>query len=350
MLWLRSSGLRGVRKVVEEFGGDADALVQRAGAPAGTLDSDELVVSDAAAAMIFESAAQELRCPDFGLRVALEQDMSVLGPLAIAILNAPTVADALECTSKYLFVHANNLMVAQVADPRGVRGVLGIRWGVVDSAHSRPQTIDGGMLFIHRALLYALGGNYGLRTVELPHVPLVAPSRYEELFGAQVNFAQPAAVLRVPADLMRRPILGSDNLTRQLALSYLETQAAHSTRPISGQVRTVLRQVLGTGPTSVRAVAEVLSMSPRTLQRHLTLEGETFAAILDGARRDRADVLLTTSDLPLAQVASTIGLDNPATLSRYARRWWGTTARHHRQHNRRVGAEIGSNQGRSATA
>jgi transcriptional regulator GlxA family with amidase domain len=76
----------------------------------------------------------------------------------------------------------------------------------------------------------------------------------------------------------------------------------------------------------------MLAMSVRTLQRHLTSEGRSFAEILDNARRERADFLLTQSDLPLAQVASTIGLHNPATLSQYARRWWGTTARIRRQH------------------
>lgn len=118
---------------------------------------------------------------------------------------------------------------------------------------------------------------------------------------------------------------------RQLALAYLSTQEADARSPLAGRVKVIVRQSLGTGPSSVSAVASVLAMSTRSLQRHLAAEGKSFAKILDNARRERADSLLTRSDLPLSQIAASIGLDSPATLSHYARRWWGTSARAYRQ-------------------
>ncbi|MEU2252470.1 AraC family transcriptional regulator ligand-binding domain-containing protein [Nocardia xishanensis] len=327
MAWVRSAGLRGVRTVVEQLGGDADDLARRANAPDGALDDDELMVRDSTIATILESAARELRCPDFGLRVALEQDLSMLGPLAVALQNAPTAIDALDYTAKYLFVHARNLSVRLVPDPRGSRAVIGVRYGYPDGVQAPPQSIDMGLLFLHRALIYLLGGSYGLRTVEIPHRPVAPRRRYEELFGTQVHWQQPAAVLRVPKDLAQRTIEGGDRTTRLLALSYLDSQTPAAGSAIAGRVKVALQQSLGTGPTTIEAVAALLAVSPRSLQRHLAAEGKAFATVLDDARRERAMTLLTESDLPLAQIASTVGLHSPATLSRYARRWWGTTAR-----------------------
>lgn len=315
--------------MVEELRGDADALARRAGVPEGALDDDEMLVQDTAIATILEVAARELECPDFGLRVALNQDLSMLGPLAVALQNSPSVGEMLECTSKYLFVHARSLSVSIVADPRGARGVIGVRYGYPEQAvFPPPQSIDMGLLFLHRSLVYLLGAGYGLRTVEMPHARTgVTEGRFEELFGARVNFHSPAAVLRVPRDLPGRPIEGGDQVARQLALYYLDAQLPAIERAVTGRARAALQRSLGTGPITVAATARLLAMSPRTLQRMLADEGTTYAAVLDETRRVRAAELLTRTDLPLAQIASVIGLQDATTFSQYARRWWGMTAR-----------------------
>jgi AraC-like DNA-binding protein len=334
MAWVRSAGLRGVRDVVGQLGGDADKFVRRAGLPDGALDNDELLVRDSAIAALLELAAHELDCADLGLRVALRQDLGMLGPLAVALQNSPTAADALDCTSRYLFIHARSLSVTLIPDPVGTRGVLGVRYGYPEPVRIPRQSADMGLLFLHRVLQRLLGERYGLRSVEVPHLPLAPLSRYEELFGVRVNVDRPAAVLRVPSDILGRTMDGGDDMTRRLALAYLNTQTPTASRAVVGRVRAILQQSLGTGSVSVKSVAELLSMSPRTLQRHLTDEGTPFSAILDGVRRERADTLLRTSDLPLAQISAAIGFHDATTLSQSARRWWGSTARERRSEAR----------------
>ena len=306
-------------------------LARRAGLPPGALDRDELLIQDSAIAAVLELAARDLACSDFGLRVALRQDLGMLGPLAVALQNSPTAAEALDCTSRYLFVHARSLSVRLVPDPKMVRGVVGVRYGYTEPVKVPPQSADMGLLFLHRALLYLLGGSYGLRSVEVPHRPAAPVSRYEELFGARVNVDQSAALLRVPHDLPGRSIEGGDDMTRRLALAYLDAQAPAAERAVAGRVRAILQQSLGTGSTSVAAVGELLAMSTRSLQRHLADEATSFSAVLDAARRDRADQLLRDSDLPLSQISAAVGFRDATTLSQNARRWWGMTARDRRR-------------------
>ena len=341
MAYIRSSGLRGVRQVVTELGGDPDDLARRVGLPTAALDSDEILVEDMGIALLLEVAAAELDCPDLGLRVAQLQDLDMLGPVAVAVRNARTTTQALEMVSKYLFFHSRSIEITVVEDPRGDDDVLGVRFGYRDSGQViPPQSVDLVLLFLHRAMQAVLGNDYGLLSVELPNELSAAGTRYEELFGAPATPSTPGAVLRVPAALLDHPISGGDQTLHQLALRYLDQHVPADLRGYADHTRAVLQQSLDTGTSSLTDVAGLLAVSPRTLQRELAKEGTSFAALRDEVRREVAARLLTTTEIPLYQVASALGLGDATTFSQYARRWWGITAREMR-HGRRTTAEVG---------
>ena len=58
MAYIRSSGLRGVRQVVTELGGDPHDLARRAGLPPGALDTDEMLVEDLSIARTWTCSAR----------------------------------------------------------------------------------------------------------------------------------------------------------------------------------------------------------------------------------------------------------------------------------------------------
>ncbi|MEJ3749966.1 AraC family transcriptional regulator [Actinomycetes bacterium KLBMP 9797] len=325
MSLVRSAGLQKFRQCVEGLGGDAEAYARRAGLPVEALDADELLVEDTAVAAVLEVAAADLGCPDLGLRVGAAQDFRMLGALSVAIQHSPTVAAALECTSRYLFVHARDLSVSLVDDPDEEHGVVGLRYSFGAGVRPLPQATDATMLFVHRAVLVLVGGRYGLRSVDLPHPPVARRSRYEDAFGARVRFGRGSALLRVPASLLSRPLAGVDETARRQAMAALSRQSLEAGPMVVARVRAVLDQSLGTGSTELADVARVLAVHPRTLQRQLAVAGGSYGAILDGVRRDRARTYLTTTDMPLAQVSSLVGFAEQAVLSRCAQRWWGRT-------------------------
>lgn len=322
---VRSAGLQKFRQCVEELGGDAEAYARRAGLPVEALDSDELLVQDHALALVLEHAAADLGCPDLGLRVGEAQDFRMLGPLSVAIQHSPSVADALECTSRYLFVHARDLSVSLVDDPDGARGVVGLRYAFDTGVRPLPQATDMTVMFVHRAVLFLVGGPYGLRSVDLSHQPVAPRSRYEDAFGARVRFGRDHALLRVPSSLLSRPLEGVDETLRRLAMAFLDRHSLEAGPVMTARVRAVLDRSLGTGSTELVDVARVLAVHPRTLQRQLAAEGESYASLLDGVRRARARLYLTTTDMPLAQVSNLVGFSEQAVLTRCARRWWGRT-------------------------
>src|SRR3546814_20328303 len=107
---------------------------------------------------MLDATAAELDCPDFGIRMAQFQDLSILGPLAIAIQACSTVAQALEVASRFLFVHSPALSIGVEPDPSGARGVIAVTWRKdPDSSTYSAQARELGIALIHRTAV-ALGG------------------------------------------------------------------------------------------------------------------------------------------------------------------------------------------------
>ncbi|MFP6655536.1 MAG: AraC family transcriptional regulator, partial [Myxococcota bacterium] len=93
--------------------------------------------------------------------------------------------------------------------------------------------------------------------------------------------------------------------------------------PIDEQLRDVLANLLRASPPSLCAAAEILRLSPRTLQRRLQASGHSFQEILDGARKDFTLSLLAQESIPLSLVAHSLGFSEQSVLTRACRRWFG---------------------------
>ncbi|RJO79451.1 AraC family transcriptional regulator [Nocardia panacis] len=320
---IRSAGLRGFRATVAELGGDAEMLAAACGLPVAALDADDLLVPDARVDDVLELAARTLDCPDLGLRIAQRQDLDMLGPLALAIRNSPTLDDVLECSTRYLYLHARSLRVTVEPDPYGDRGVIAIRYGLTPGLRPEVQSMDLGIAFVHHMIQRLAGAQYGLRSVELSYRPLAPLERYEQFYGVPVRIERPNTALRVPKTLSNRPLSGGNEKLHRLAMAFLAQQGGGPDASLAPQVRAAVQHLIGTAASGIDAVARLLNLHPRTMQRRLAAEGASFANILNDVRRDAAHRYLTTTDLPVSQIASLLGLSEQATLTRSCRRWWG---------------------------
>ncbi|MEU0542912.1 AraC family transcriptional regulator [Nocardia sp. NPDC005978] len=343
----RAATLRGFRELVDELGGDGVALLRRFGIAPEAVDSDDAVATSESMGWALEVAATELHCPDFGLRLAERQDFSVLGPLAVALLNAPTVGTALACAQRYLHIHHAGISVELCADPEQQPGVISLNYRDMAEVSAFSQGIDHGAGFLHRFVRHGLGGAYGLRTVYLPHPPRAPAARYAEFFGADVRFDMPTTLLRFPAELLARPMLGSDPMLHTLAMDYLARNFSELDRTMTARVRLAIDRAFLESTADIATVAAMLHTGPRTLQRALSGEGTTFTAVLDTARRDATYRLLLDTDLPLSRITVLVGLREQSALTRVVRRWYGRTPQEIRSQGR-AGAVAAAHANRGA--
>jgi AraC-like DNA-binding protein len=103
----------------------------------------------------------------------------------------------------------------------------------------------------------------------------------------------------------------------------LRSRVEHLERDRSAEavVRAAIRETIGADPPTLARVAAAIHISDRTLQRRLTDEGTSFAALLDATRRELAEEWLREDRLTRTEVAYLLGFSHPSSLSRALRRW-----------------------------
>ncbi|OZG72344.1 hypothetical protein BTA51_16570 [Hahella sp. CCB-MM4] len=90
------------------------------------------------------------------------------------------------------------------------------------------------------------------------------------------------------------------------------------------RVRGQIEKQLPQRNVSIDVVADMLHVSPRTLQRKLKLRGFTYSGILEECRKELALVNLN-SGKPVAKVASDLGYSSVTTFRHAFQGWYGTT-------------------------
>jgi len=322
---LRAAGLRGFRSLVRRLGGDPDELLLRHGLTPSSLDDEDALLPIRPVGHLLEQSARSLRCPDFGLQLASYQDVSILGPLAVAIQHSPTVRDALQCASRYLFMHSPAVAFS-ISDNAASSELAELRYEVLlPGLPPARQAIDLGLGVAHRMIKLIVGEQYRLRAVSLPHTPIAPLSTYVAYFGAPVTSAQPHAALLVPRDFFDTPLPAVNETLRELAVHYLDVHFGDSGQTVTSRVRLAISRSLGTSQSQLDRIATMLAMHPRTLQRHLAAEGTTFEAIRDEVCRQAAMRYLGSTRMPLSQISALLGLSEQSALTRSCKRWFGET-------------------------
>jgi AraC-like DNA-binding protein len=131
----------------------------------------------------------------------------------------------------------------------------------------------------------------------------------------------------IPKRALDLPLRRRDPVLRE----WLERQATAilARLPATGdacdEVRSVLSAQATAGEMTIDAVARRLSTTPRTLQRRLARGGTSFERLRDEARRQAAELYLSTTALTIAEVTYLLGYSEPTAFHRAFKRWHGTT-------------------------
>ncbi|MCX6400675.1 MAG: AraC family transcriptional regulator [Propionibacteriales bacterium] len=326
---IRSTGLWGYPDLVRELGGDPAPLLARFHLRPGVEREDDALVPLDAVLRILAATADELDCPDFGLRMVRWQGLGILGPVAVIARNSATVQEALQAIASYLYVHSPGLVLT--AEPRAARAGIRFSYEVVEP--SAPDARQGYELSMANVVLFLrlLGGpDARLGSMSFLHEQLGPSRAYADTFDCPVRFAQDWCGFEIPADLAARPIDSADPETRRIATKYLEANYLPATSTMAERVAELARRLLPTGHCTADAIADQLGLHERTLRRQLTAEGTGCQEVIDRERQALAAKYLADPRLRIGQVAALLGYAEQSTLNRASRRWFGTTPRAYR--------------------
>ncbi|NKF22117.1 AraC family transcriptional regulator [Solimonas marina] len=320
---IRAAGMRGAAEFLRDHGLAIEPLMERLQIPHAALTDEELRISLPAYGQLLEAASEATDCPDLGLQIAERQDISILGPLAIAMQNASTIGEALQVASGFLHIHSNGIRLSLHPDSpapeqTGLRLTL-----ITPNWLPRRQLLDLCLADLHHFVAFLAQAAPPLLDVTLPHPPIAAPLRYAACFGHAVSFERTHAELIVPSRFLDQSLSGAVAALHRLSLEYLKLAFEGGNKTVVEQVEDILRRALSSTRGRREVVARLLGLHPRTLQRRLEAEGASFSAIVDAVRRDQTRHWLTATDVPLAHVADIVGLADQSVLCRNCARWFG---------------------------
>jgi AraC-like DNA-binding protein len=158
--------------------------------------------------------------------------------------------------------------------------------------------------------------------VRLAHARPRDSGTYRELFGVAVRFDVPLSMLVFERRWLDAPVVGAD----PALLAVLDAMAAAAPGlpvRLSDQVRRVLRSGVLSGRDDAASVADLFSISERSLRRRLADEGATFVALVAEARLVVARQLLESTRMSVGEIAAALHYGDVTAFSRAFRGWTG---------------------------
>jgi len=302
-------------------GADRGELLAGTGITTAILADPDARISYGQFSVLEANALRLTNNPALGLEFGRNVHLSHLGLLGLAIMSSPNAGAALEVALRYY---------RQLAPGWD----LALRIEGSSAFITARETISRGALrpFATEALL---GGLYGLSNQVLARkLPIIAvrlnyprPAHYEkylDITGGPILFDEPVTETEFEASILAEPIVGSDPITAKLAEQYIATEAARggTVGGLVAQVRRVLAEH-GHGRPDPDEVARALQTSTRSLRRGLQQMGTSFQALLDEARRARAEEWIRGSNMKLQQIAEQLGFSDVRSFRRAFKRWTG---------------------------
>jgi AraC-like DNA-binding protein len=313
---------------VGALGGDHKRLLAGEGVDPDLLEAPEGMLPYRAMIALFERAAAELCCPDFGLRLAhrTADALTVAGPLGVAMRNAGTLADAFLYCARYLHVYSEAIHISLERDLWDGRPYL-LFDILLDGVPHQRQAMEHALGLTCNAVRQLCRQHRGAAEVWMTHGRPASIGHYVDFFGIPVRFGMPYNAIYFSAGDLTRPIADCEAQIFDQAASYIDRNFPPPEATLTRRIRVMLPRLLATEHCHQDAVAAMLCLHPRTLQRRLREEGTSFAEIIDAVRREVALRNLADTSVPLSRITERLGYSEAAVLTRSCQRWFNRSPR-----------------------
>lgn len=321
----RLGSLRSMPEVLERFGVDTQAVLQRAGLPPDLFADPERRIAVEPLGRLFKAGTELTGCEHLGLLLAARFSLENFVELGGLLRNCATVGDALHALLLHLYVHDRLAapLLLRLGPSNVLLGYSPLHHGM--QAATQLQEAAVGIAF--RLLRELCGPGWKPVEVRFAHARPANPSFHRRLFGSRLCFDAEVSGVVFAVSWLKQPIAGADPLLREHFTRALSQVGADSRLRFSEQVVVVLHQLLLAQDCSTARVAEVFGIHPRTLRLRLHKEDTALQALLDQVRFELAKRLLESTHLPLLKIADTLCYADQAVFSRAFRQWAGCSPR-----------------------
>lgn len=312
-------------EVAARFGVPPEVLLSGSGIEPSELTEPNARIGTEVLVSLIERARALTGEPGIGFHVGLQMRIASHGYVGLAAMTASTVREALAIAVRFAPTRTNALSLRLDVEEDEARLVI------VEHASFGPAR--DAVLFALLIGLWKIGNAItGLSLEEhVPEgaagadVPFAEPAYFARFadIAPRIRFGQPTSCLRFDRTLLDRPLVTGDPAASRLTLEQCERELEALAPSVASRVRALLPLPQG-GFRSLEALAKAMYVSTRTLKRRLAAEGTSYTALVESARRARAEELLRAPGRTLDEIAAELGYGDAAAFSRAFRRWTGS--------------------------
>lgn len=303
--------------LVAEYGVSRQALFDAARVRPEVLDSPNGRLSFLDFNQLTYSAQALCGEPALGLVLGQRLNVSAHGILGYAVLSSANLGKAIQFALKYYRVLGLAYELELVLDDgrAELRAVESMPLGAASVFAA-----EGLMATLYSIACFLVGEPLQDVRVGFAYPPPAHARRYAEVFGVAAEFEQPWHWLSMPSEYLERPMALANPATVQMCEQQCEALLA--TLDVQEGLLTRVRRLLLARPgdfPDLEQAARELHTSGRSLRRH----GTTYQQVLDDVRKRLALQYLTTTQLPLYEIALLLGFNDSSNFRRAFRKWTG---------------------------
>jgi len=321
--------LQGFYQTCEELQFDPSKLLNKYGIQPAVFNEFNAKIPLTSVTALLEDAAALTNRKDFGMLMGSYWNFDMVGPLSMVVLACKTYEDLINKLMSY--VNAVNL---------GFRYRLTKKSNFVTaefnvSAAKQYQSVQTIEMFLSRYVRvskHCIGNDWQPRAILFQHMPKSNERRYKAIFGRLPIFgADVNGMVFHEGDLSLRTSIDSEFMNHKID-EYLSGLISQPDSTLTEKVTLAITDSYGKQEIpKLQKLCEIFSLSSRTFQHRLNLEGSSYRQILSDVQASIALTLLSQQHLEVSAVSDLLGFSEVSAFSRAFKKWHGQPPSHYLQ-------------------
>lgn len=300
---------------------DEGTLLTTAGIPGAAGTRERWPIDDIT--RLWHAAERCTGDPGFGLKVGAEFTPMSISGVGFALQSAATLREAIVMGQRFQRLISDGGRFQILAGHSATWLVYHPRQGKLAFS---PHQIEAVLAAVVGFASWVTGTRMQPSRVQFSQPRLGPLAGYQAVFNCPVEFEQAFSGVLLDNAVLDQPLPQADPELAQVHERYTTARLA-ALSINSASVPEIRRWLMARmGPTLPRRVeaAEALGISERTLARRLREQGQTFDALLDDVRREKALQAVGDTTTTLPEIAEALGFAEVSTFYRAFKRWTGS--------------------------
>jgi AraC-like DNA-binding protein len=307
-------------RALESRGIAPGPVFDRAGIDSADLNDPGARLPLTAMTRLWELAVEITHDPCFGISAGQHVHPTTFHALGFAWLASHTLRESIDRFVRYTRLVSTALTLRTVA----VGSEVELVYEPTSNQPHAPAASDAGQAALVMLCRCSSGKAFSPKQVRTRNPRPSCHQQQADFFRAPIVYdATDTAVVFAAADLDRELPTGNADLARAADDVILKYLARFDRDDVVTQARMSLMELLPSGKTSAKHVAEALHLSVRSLQRKLAQHDTSVAKLIEETRRELAGQYVRNSRLSVGEITYLLGFSEPASFTRAFRRWHG---------------------------